>query len=77
MAALSSQAMPKLRKLNEDKLTLKKAIKYWETGNKTRKGKAQKKTKDKYNSATEIWTNTTQTDEFVLGKVRFTHQSFR
>lgn len=59
--------MPKLRKLSDDRANLKRAIKYWETGNKTRKGKSQKR--EKYNSATEIWTNITQTDEFVLGKV--------
>lgn len=38
-------------------------------GTKTRKSRSQKKSKDKYHSATEIWTSTDQTDEFVLGKV--------
>lgn len=69
VAALVSQAMPKLQKLLDDRYTFNKAIKYWEAGTKTRKSRSQKKSKEKYNSATEIWTNTTQTDEFVLGKV--------
>ncbi len=69
VAALSSQATPKLQKLADDRNTLTKAIKYWESGSKTRKGKTQRKSTDRYNSATEIWTSTLVTDEFVQGKV--------
>lgn len=61
--------MPNLQKLQNDRNTLMKALKYWETGAKTRKGKGQKKKWEKYNSSTEIWTNTNQTDEFIMGKV--------
>ena len=69
VAGLSSKALPKLQKLLDDRYTFTKAIKYWEAGTKTRKSRSQKKSKEKYTSATEIWTNTTQTDEFVHGKV--------
>jgi len=70
VAALAYQATPKLQKLKDDRHTLNKAIKYWDTGSKTRKGRTQKQTtSERYNSATEIWTNITTTDEFVQGKV--------
>jgi len=69
VSGLVSRAMPNLQKLSNDRNTLTKALKYWEAGTKTRKSRSQKNKKEKYNSTTEIWTSTNQTDEFVLGKV--------
>mmetsp|Transcript_8410 Transcript_8410/g.9687 ORF Transcript_8410/g.9687 Transcript_8410/m.9687 type:complete len:345 (+) Transcript_8410:871-1905(+) len=68
VAAFSYKAIPKLNKMSEDMETLRKAIVYWETNTKTRKSRSKKK-KEKFNSATEIWTDTETTNEFVLGKV--------
>lgn len=67
-AALNSRAAPRLDKLAKDNKTLRKAIQFWETNGKTRKGKS-KKTFQKFSSATEIWADVKATDQFVTSKV--------
>ncbi len=72
VANLKSRAMPRLDKLVKDKKTLSKAITYWETNGKTRKGKTKKGASNsrKFHSATEIWADVKATDEFVTSKVK-------
>jgi len=67
-AALISRAIPRLDKLAKDNKTLRKAIQFWETNGKTRKGKS-KKNLPKFSSATEIWADVKATDQFVTSKV--------
>jgi len=72
VANLKSRALPRMDKLVKDKKALSKAITYWETNGKTRKGKTKKGASHsrKFHSATEIWADVEATDKFVTSKVK-------
>lgn len=73
VTSLKSRAVPLLEKLSKDKKTLLKAISHWETsGNSKTKKKTKKGNKftgKKYDHVSEIWMDTSATDDFVLCKV--------
>jgi hypothetical protein len=68
--ALKTIAMPKLQKVAKDKKNLSKAIEYWEASFKTRKSRSNKKKKESFDSASEVWAPTEITTQtLIMAKV--------